>query len=1128
MDPLKDIIERCHQRHENPLRQRKTVVTPALYNKGYPYQLTVYCAQRYPVLLTDLEQADISFMPIGHAPDNDRGPRDFGGDRFLKRQGTQDWGIRRWYASWGIQVYTGVPSEHDGARWHDLEFKYEAICAAPEGVFICIEALVNSVDNPLLTMSSSGGLRFSCRVPDYLHPNTAEATQYIYKNTPVPENSHQHNLYLEVLGEKGYSLWDARHEILLGNLLDPPVIAKEVLFAPIDALRAELHEPIWRSVEQHQIVADAPSSLGSSNLDLAKVAFVNRGFSYIRQESGFHHWMQPGATVGNERVLLWERDGTVWVQAFTPGTGLPTKSTSVTEVWDDTGIVSLPPAEELPVSGKILAVRKGKLSPLAIKRPPAVLHKAEYTEENEKTSSKSPAQTVSIFDETAHVLGLITNITAGSREAASYLLNGGAICLNMPTIKLAEKVEEHFQKRNMPSFACWKSRMHRWKEVKEIPVDVRMAAPFQHGNVCEDPERCDALEKKGGDPSESICPQCPVYTECQQRGYLSQPVTLQTAKAQILTHPQLFFDPQYAELVEEILKQVDETERLCVVGRKQVHNLFPECELSRELLEEWSLNWRGCALGNFAKALLHAVEIEDKPHADAVKRIRSVMRAFEWREEEIVKQMSHVSVQGKVVERGFTDSDSNKALAHLTIEFEGGASAYIPIDDTAADRLEAKGLPVFPFRSFAPNEDLKILMPMTQAIRLGILDTGTVESIQAFPRVFQNPNWTSWHQLKRFFAHYTRDADAPIRWNRGVLCFWVPPVLHPSIKRFLLMATTLPEQHFRRAFPGEEIRVSRTEPVKWGKGNRVFQIRTGIYPQRTILDYNGNQDVLGLSETGLRIFGGIRAEIERDSSVKHAIVTYESIAAELDDIAEKENVCFVTDFENMRDKYTIFGETQVVWIVGTPQWSPDRVWLPAQILFGNDEEPLSYEEETATRRYKDERIQSVYEHGIARVLTRTVLQAGLNRLTDKKIVLISSLVLPNITDSPETLFFDWEDFEVAGRLDKLPEAVAIRERFETEQDNLTAESSREEVERVLGCSSRQANRMLRKFRGGRPLRVPFREQILSTLASDGEKKTAELVATIDGHPKAVKNELSRLVEIGEIVRVRWGVYALPS
>ena len=61
--------------------------------------------------------------------------------------------------------------------------------------------------------------------------------------------------------------------------------------------------------------------------------------------------------------------------------------------------------------------------------------------------------------------------------------------------------------------------MHLWDQVKDIPLDIRMATPFQHGNVCEDPERCDTLEAKGGNPSESICPMCPVYTECQQHGF---------------------------------------------------------------------------------------------------------------------------------------------------------------------------------------------------------------------------------------------------------------------------------------------------------------------------------------------------------------------------------------------------------------------------------------------------------------------------------------------------------------------------------------------------------------------------------------------------------------------------------
>ena len=973
MNSLEDLIERCHQRYEKPLRQRRTVVTPALYNKSHSYQVTVYCAQRYPVLLANMEQADISFMPIGRAPRYDRGPRDFGGERFLKRQSLQDWGIRRWHASWGLQMYTGIPSERDGAPWHDIDFKYEAICAAPDAVFACIEALINAVANPLLTMSKSGGLRFSCRVLDYLHPNTEQERFYIYKHPPISEISGQRDVYLEILGEEGYSPWDARHEILLGNLLDPPIIAKEVLFAPINALRAELHEPalledeslipVTKNVEQERNIATAPVSLGSHNLDLAKAAFLKHGFSYVGQENGYHYWVSRDSTIDNKHVSLWESDGMVWVRASTPDAGLPTTSTPITDIWDDTGILPPIPAMGLSVSDEVSAVREGKLSPLAIKRPPPVLHKPEYPNEVYETLETKVAQVEHTFDGTSRILGIVTQVEAKRNYGIEpYVLSGGVICLNLPTVRLAEKTEQRLQKQNLPS-----------------------------------------------------------------------------EKIEISTIPQLFFDLQHSEVVEEMLEKIDDTEPLCIVPRTKAHKLFPECKISKNVLEEWSINWNGSALGNFTKTLLHAVEIKDKPHADSVKRIRTAVQVFEWQEEELVKQMCEVNVEGN------------------------------------------------------------------------------------------DPHWTYWHQLKRFFTYYTRDADAPIRWNGKVLRFWIPPVLHPRVKRLLLTSVALSEQHLRRAFSDEEIEVVRTRPPVWVAGNRVFQIRTGVYPRQTILDYNSNRDVIGISKIGQRFFAGIRAEIERDASVKHAILTYKSIAARLEDIAEKENVCFVTDFGKVKGLHADFREAQVVWIVGTPQQAPNLVWRSAQILFGNDKEPLSYEEEeTDTLRYKDERIQSVYEQTVVRELTRTILRVGLNRWSGKKVVLISSLALPDITDRPETLLFDWEDFEVAGGLDKLPEVIATRQRFETERDNLITESSREKVEQVLGCSSRQANRVLQRLRGGRTLRVPFREQILTLLAADGEKRTSEFVGAIEGHPKAIKNELKRLVDAGEIAKVRWGVYALPQ
>ena len=63
--------------------------------------------------------------------------------------------------------------------------------------------------------------------------------------------------------------------------------------------------------------------------------------------------------------------------------------------------------------------------------------------------------------------------------------------------------------------------------------------------------------------------------------------------------------------------------------------------------------------------------------------------------------------------------------------------------------------------------------------------------------------------------------------------------------------------------------------------------------------------------------------------------------------------------------------------------------------------------------------------------------------------------------------------------------------------------------------------------GGNIQRETFREQIIKLLA-DGEKKAADIVAAIDGNKVAIYHELTRLAEIGEIIKVRWGVYSLPN
>ena len=345
MNILIDLLQRCHQRHEKPLRQQKTVAMPSTYTKGYVYQYTVYCAHSYPVRLDDIEAAEISFMPIGRAPAYDNGPSSFDSDRFLERQVRHSWGTNLWDASWGIQVYTGIPSQRHGARWHDLHFTYKAISAVPDTVFSCVlrHSSVLPV-NPLLTMTKSGGLRFSCRVPDYLHPDTRDAREtYTSINTHRQQKiTNQQDTYLEIIcAEKGYTRWDARYEILLGNLLEPPIIPKEVLFAPIDALTrcSSRTRTAWRrwarSYHPYATIFGVVSTESRKRcVCQARVLLypARKRFSLLERARAGKRGRRACVAVG-------KRIGPCGSSASTPDAGLPIEARPITDVWNDTGIL---------------------------------------------------------------------------------------------------------------------------------------------------------------------------------------------------------------------------------------------------------------------------------------------------------------------------------------------------------------------------------------------------------------------------------------------------------------------------------------------------------------------------------------------------------------------------------------------------------------------------------------------------------------------------------------------------------------------------------------------------------------------------------------------------------------------
>ena len=93
-----------------------------------------------------------------------------------------------------------------------------------------------------------------------------------------------------------------------------------------------------------------------------------------------------------------------------------------------------------------------------------------------------------------------------------------------------------------------------------------------------------------------------------------------------------------------------------------------------------------------------------------------------------------------------------------------------------------------------------------------------------------NPNWTHWHQLKHFFAHYTENVDAPMMWDgeEEALEFHIPPILHPKVKKLLLIAPILFENDIRHFFPNESIEILGMPQPPTISGNEIYQTRTSI------------------------------------------------------------------------------------------------------------------------------------------------------------------------------------------------------------------------------------------------------------------------------------------------------------
>lgn len=375
-------------------------------------------------------------------------------------------------------------------------------------------------------------------------------------------------------------------------------------------------------------------------------------------------------------------------------------------------------------------------------------------------------------------------------------------------------------------------------------------------------------------------------------------------------------------------------------------------------------------------------------------------------------------------------------------------------------------------------------------------------------RQLQSDEEKYWYQLKVFFQHYKRNADAPIFYDDENLVSYLPPSLDSDIHQYRLVASNQSKSLLQKIYPDESVHVVSTKPKPLPPGNQIFQLRSGgYYPRSIMLDYDIDQ-YSSPTPLARRFLSRIEQECNRDPSKKHKTIG-------------------AINYQPKSDTPLI--DANVFWVVGLPEPGYRSVWPRAMQIFGADEQPLSYERSDTTGFFEDPRMHAVYEDCAIGLTIERVKKFQIDTKSNKTLVVLTAIPIPGITNRDETILFDWEDFLVAGSLDNLAETVATREQFEKERDALTGKSPRQAFERIYGCSKRQANRIRMKLRDGKPLRVPLREQILNCLKDGKPKNRADIVAAVDGAPNAIQAELKRLMDKNKITRIKWGVYKrLPT
>ena len=737
---------------------------------------------------------------------------------------------------------------------------------------------------------------------------------------------------------------------------------------------------------------------------------------------------------------------------------------------------------------KVTAVREGLVSPLELRRAEPPLPE-ERGERVLRTIAENQDEIAKAFKQEARVVGLRGATGDGKTESVIIeAKNGKRVAMTLPNLPVAEQIHNRFSEANCGS-TLWHSRFHGYKGDKDAPADLkitpespfedRVRAFYQGEVICVDPLKCEVSQKRGIPAPIGVCMDCPVQADCTKNAYLSQIPAAQSTHVLCISMPKLFIDPSFSGFFsqlsnppkKDVLPDIADTkakpktkpkDRLHVIDEAKAHDLFVDYSLDKERLQQWVRDWSGHKLGMFAEMAIQILEVKAK----TLDPYDLAMLVNDYDDDdlaEMARQAAHFRVRYIRSAESKADPETNKTLAKHAAQFDNGRIVFIAVDFDAYERLIELGIPAMQPAEIEPFG--YFMLTASQAFRFGIYRNHTVDDFAEIPRIYESEKWTCFQQLKAFAERYKRKADAPIAYFQGVLHWTNPPVLHHRVKHLVCMSATLQREGLERAFNSEKVTFIETPPAKWVDGYGAFQVRSGAYPRRSILEYTPDyKTVIGIGQTGERFLDLIETEIKRDRKVKHVIITVNAIVdRERDKLMKKHaNLINVHSFHTMEGlDYTDTGI--VFWVLGCPNVKNSVIEERAKVIYGDDEIPLNYEYDKETGTYLDERLQACWEGEVSALMTQAVGRARLNRLANTAIV-FSNVLIPDFTG--RAVGFVPEDLEVASELDNLKDVANQRTEAENKASETPKKTARQREQEARDLKAEQKAEVYRLYTAG--------------------------------------------------------------